>query len=79
MVAALTIADLLLLRYPATSSKHSYFYCCLRYSVFTESLPSSALAIHVTILHPFARQMHLRNMKYDSNSQNTTMTYGKSM
>jgi hypothetical protein len=36
-------------RYAATSSKHSYFYCCLRYNVFTESLPSNALAIHVTI------------------------------
>jgi hypothetical protein len=36
---------------PATSSKHSYFYFCLRYNVLTESLPSNALAIHVTIFY----------------------------
>jgi hypothetical protein len=48
-VAVLTIAKPLLLRYPAKSSKHSYFYCCLCYNVFTESLPSNALAIYVTI------------------------------
>jgi hypothetical protein len=34
---------------PATSNKHSYFYCCVRFYVFTESLPSNALVIHVTI------------------------------
>jgi hypothetical protein len=28
-VAALTIANPLLLRYPATASKHSFFYCCV--------------------------------------------------
>jgi hypothetical protein len=49
-VAALTIANPLLLRYPATSSKHSYLYCCLHYNMFTESLHINALAIHITIL-----------------------------
>jgi hypothetical protein len=34
---------------PATSNKHSYFYCCVRFDVFTESLPSKDLAIHVTM------------------------------
>jgi hypothetical protein len=47
---ALATADPLLLRYPATSSKHSYFFCCLHYNVFTESLPSNDLAVHVTLL-----------------------------
>jgi hypothetical protein len=45
----LTIANPLLLRYPATSSKHSCFYSCLCYNVFTELLHSNALAIHVAV------------------------------
>jgi hypothetical protein len=47
----------LLLRYPATSSKHLYFYYCLRYNVFTESLSSNALVIHVTIPFSIEAQM----------------------
>jgi hypothetical protein len=35
---------------PATSNKHSYIYCCMRFNMFTELLPSNALAIHVTVL-----------------------------
>jgi hypothetical protein len=37
-VAALTIANLLLLRYPATSSKHSFFYCCVPFEVSVASI-----------------------------------------
>jgi hypothetical protein len=35
---------------PATSNKHLYFYCFVRFNVLTESLPSKALAIHVNII-----------------------------
>jgi hypothetical protein len=35
--------------FPATSNKHSCFYCCLRYNVCTESLATNALTIHVTV------------------------------
>jgi hypothetical protein len=34
---------------PATNNKHSYFYCCMRFNVFTESLPSNALAMHIAL------------------------------
>jgi hypothetical protein len=40
-VAALTIANPLLLRYPAASSKHSFFYCCVPFEV---SMASAATA-----------------------------------
>jgi hypothetical protein len=44
-----------MLLYPAFAlhtsplSVQAYLYCCVRFNVFTESLPSDALAIHVTI------------------------------
>jgi hypothetical protein len=34
---------------PATSNKHSHFYCCVRFNVFTESLPSNDFTIHITL------------------------------
>jgi hypothetical protein len=37
-------------RCSATISKHWYFYRCLRYNVFTESLPINDLTTHVTAL-----------------------------
>jgi hypothetical protein len=37
-----------------TSNKHSYFYCCVRFNMFTESLSRNALAIHVTIQRNYA-------------------------
>jgi hypothetical protein len=45
-VAALTIANPLFLRFPATTSKHSFFYCCLP----SEAPTVTAWGKHATII-----------------------------
>jgi hypothetical protein len=49
MVMALTAANPLLLRYPATISKHSFFYCCVPFKL---SMASTIIAWgkHATLL-----------------------------
>jgi hypothetical protein len=50
-VAALTAANSLVrCLLHSNEQKYSYLYCFVFFNVFTESLPSNALAIHVTKL-----------------------------
>jgi hypothetical protein len=61
-VAALTIANPLLLRYPATSSKDLFFYCCVHFEVFMASTVT-AWGKHATIFI-MLRIQGMRNIWY---------------